>query len=102
MRIDQIKDGQHGSGLMEAVAWHPQGTHIVMAGRQAQGSWNAALFAAADGSLVHSVDCGGRITHARFTADGNSLVTCGANGQPQPKLGSWPPWGRVQVYRLEA
>jgi WD40 repeat protein len=101
-RIDQIRDGQHGSGLMEAVAWHPRGTHFVMAGRQAQGTWNAALFAAADGSLVHSVDTGKRITQARFTADGQSLVVSGANGPPQRKMGSWPPWGRVQVFRLEA
>ncbi len=30
-RIDQIRDGQHGSGLMEALAWHPDGDHFVMA-----------------------------------------------------------------------
>ena len=45
-RIDQIRDGQHGSGLMEAVAWHPDGSHFVMAGRQAQGTWNVAVFSA--------------------------------------------------------
>ncbi len=101
-RIDQIKDGQHGSGLMESVAWHPSGTHFVMAGRQAQGTWNAALFSAADGSLVHSVDTKKRITHARFTADGNTLIIAGANGQAQRKLGFWPAWGKLQVYRVEA
>ena len=100
-RIDQIKDGQHGSGLMEAVAWHPDGANFVMAGRQAQGTWNAALFSAADGSLVHSVDTKKRITHARFTADGQSLIMAGANGQPQRKDGVWPKWGRLQVYRVE-
>ncbi len=101
-RIDQIKDGQHGSGLMESVAWHPDGSHFVMAGRQAQGTWNAAVFSAADGVLAHSIDTKKRITHARFTAGGQSLVLAGANGQPQPKLGFWPPWGRLQVYRVEA
>jgi len=73
-----------------------------MAGRQAQGTWNAALFSAADGSLVHSVDTKKRITHARFTADGQSLIIAGANGQPQRKDGVWPTWGRLQVYRVEA
>ena len=101
-KIDQIKDGQHGSGLMESVAWHPDGSHFVMAGRQAQGTWNAALFSAADGALVHSLDTKKRITHARFTADGRSLILAGANGQPQRKDGVWPAWGRVQVYRVEA
>ena len=102
VRLDQIKGGQHGSGLMEAVAWQPDGTHFVMAGRQAQGTWNVALFAAADGGLVHSVDTKKRITQVRFTADGQSLVLSGANGQPQRKAGAWPPWGRLQVYRVEA
>ena len=99
-RLDQIKDGQHGAGLMEAIAWHPDGQHFLMAGRQAQGTWNAALFSAADGSLVHSIDTKKRITHARFTADGNSLILAGANGQPAPKNGVWPPWGRLQVYKV--
>jgi WD40 repeat protein len=101
-RIDQIKDGQHGSGLMESVAWHPDGQHFVMAGRQAQGTWNVALFSAADGNLVHSVDTKERVTQARFTADGRSLILCGANGQPKREDNRWPPWGRLQVYRLKA
>ena len=100
-RIDQIKDGQHGSGLMESVAWHPGGAHFLMAGRQAQGTWNAAIFSATDGSLVHSVDTKKRITHARFTADGNTLIIAGANGQPPRKQGEWAAWGRVQTYRVE-
>jgi WD40 repeat protein len=101
-RIDQIKDGQHGSGLMEALAWHPEGKFFVMAGRQAQGTWNIALFSAEDGSLVHSLDTKKRITQARFTADGKSLVISGATGQPQRKTGEWPAWGRIQVYSVMA
>jgi WD40 repeat protein len=101
-RIDQIKDAQHGTGLMEALAWSPDGTHFVMAGRQAQGTWNAAIFSAADGSLVHSEDAKNRITQARFSADGQQLILAGATAQPQPKAGEWPSWGRVQVYRVEA
>jgi WD40 repeat protein len=100
-RLDQIKEGQFGSGLMESVTWHPSGTHFVMAGRQAQGTWNIALFSAADGSLVHSVDSKKRITHTRFTADGQTLILAGALSQGQPKQGVWEPWGRVQVYKVE-
>jgi WD40 repeat protein len=100
-KLDQIKDGQHGSGLMETLAWHPEGKHFLMAGRQAQGSWNAAIFSAEDGSLIHSIDTKKRITHARFAADGKQLVLSGANGQPQRKDGAWPSWGRVQVYTVE-
>lgn len=100
-RTDQIRDGQHGSGLMEAVAWRPGGEHFVMAGRQAQGTWNAAVFSAADGSLVHSLDTKKRITHARFIADGRSLILAGANAQPERKDGVWPPWGRLQMYRID-
>lgn len=102
VRIDQIKDGQHGSGLMESICWHPSGAHFVMAGRQAQGTWNLATFAAADGNLAHSVDTKMRITHARFTTEGRSLITSGAVGQEPRKQGVWPPWGRLQVYAVEA
>ncbi len=101
-RLDQIKDGERGSGLMETVAWQPDGKLFVMAGRQAQGTWNAALFSAADGSLLHSLDTKKRITHARFTADGQSVILSGVNGQPPRKDGAWPSWGRLQVYRVEA
>lgn len=101
-RIDQIKEGQHGGGLMESVDWHPSGSHFLMAGRQAQGNWNFALFSAADGNLVHSVDSKKRVTHARFTADGKSVIVSGAQGQGTRKQGAWEPWGRVQVYRVEA
>ena len=87
---------------METLAWHPDGKSFFMAGRQAQGTWNAAMFSAADGSLVHSIDTKKRITQARFTTDGESLVICGAIGQPQRKEGVWPPWGRLQVYRVTA
>jgi WD40 repeat protein len=100
-KLDQIKDGQHGAGLMETVAWHPDGTHFIMAGRQAQGTWNAAVFDSSDGNLVQSLDTKKRITHARFSADGEWLVISGAIGQPQRKDGKWPSWGRLQVYRVE-
>jgi WD40 repeat protein len=101
-KIDEIKDGQHGSGLMEALAWHPNGKHFVMAGRQAQGTWNAAVFNSADGNLATSMDTKKRITHARFIQDSDWLILAGANGQPQRKNGAWPPWGRLQIYQFEA
>jgi WD40 repeat protein len=101
-RTGQIRDGQHGSGLMEAVAFHPDGSRFLMAGRQAQGTWNAAVFSAGDGELLHSLDTRKRVTQVRFSADGGRVVMAGANGQPQRKDGVWPAWGRVQVYRFEA
>ena len=100
-KIGQITDGQHGFGLMETLAWHPGGAHFIMAGKQAQGTWNAAVFSFPDGNLVQSLDTKKRITQARFTADGKSLIISGATGQPQPKEGVWPPWGDLQVYRVE-
>jgi WD40 repeat protein len=101
-RVDQIKDALQGAGLMESIAWHPAGTHFFMAGRQAQGTWNAGLFSATDGSLVTSLDTKKRITHARFTANGGTLLLSGAHGQGVRKQGAWPPWGSLQTYRVEA
>ena len=100
-KIDEIKEGQHGSGLMEALVWHPEGKHFVMAGKQAQGTWNAAIFDSADGNLLTSVDTKKRVTHARFSSNGQWLILAGANGQPQRKNGVWPAWGRLQVYQLD-
>ena len=99
-KIDQIKDGQQGSGLMETIVWHPDGRHFVMAGRQAQGTWNAAAFDASDGNLVQSLDTKRRITQARFAADGNWLIFSGAAGQSQPKNGQWPSWGSLQIFQV--
>jgi WD40 repeat protein len=98
-QIDQIKDGQHGSGLMEALAWHPDGKHFLMAGRQAQGTWNAALFKADDGSLDTTLDTKNRISHARFVADGKTLVISCVIGHGKVKPGEWPASGRVQIYQ---
>ncbi len=99
---DHIHDGEHGSGLMEALAWHPQGTSFIMAGRQAQGTWNAAVFNATDGKLLHSIDTKKRITHARFTADGARLFLAGAASQGGPNdQGKWPDYGRVQIWQVE-
>ena len=94
---DQIKEGQHGNGLMESIAWMPDGSHFLMAGRQAQGTWNAALFSALDGSLVHSIDTKNRITQARFSLDGKSIVLAAAHSQPHRKNGQWPAWGKIQT-----
>jgi WD40 repeat protein len=100
-KLDEIKDGQRGSGLMESLSWHPNGKHFVMAGRQAQGTWNAAVFDSTDGNLVQSLDTKMRITHAYFSPDGKSLITSGAVGQPKPDSGVWPSWGRLQTYSVE-
>jgi WD40 repeat protein len=94
---DQIKDGQQGNGLMETIAWMPDASHFLMAGRQAQGTWNAALFSAEDGSLVHSLDTKNRVTRACFSADGKTVVLAAAHSQPQRKNGQWPEWGKVQI-----
>jgi WD40 repeat protein len=100
-KLGEIKEGQHGTGLMEAITWHPDGRHFIMAGRQAQGTWNAAIFDSSDGNLVESIDTAKRVTHARFTADGKWLVISGAVGQKR-KDGKWPSWGRLQMYQVMA
>jgi Tol biopolymer transport system component len=85
---------------MEALAWHPDGKHFLMAGRQAQGTWNAALFNAADGSLDTTLDSKNRISRARFTVDGKTLVLSCVIGHGKVKPGAWPASGRLQIYQV--
>jgi Tol biopolymer transport system component len=87
---------------METLGWSASGEQFVMAGRQAQGTWNAAIFSSRDGELIASIDTKKRITHARFQPDGKTLVLSGATGQGQRKQETWPAWGRLQTYTMEA
>ncbi len=95
--LGQIHDGEHGSGLMEALAHTPDGAAFLMAGRQAQGTWNAALFSAGEGKLLASLDTKSRVTQALFSEDGKTLFLAAATGQPKREGGKWPDYGRIYV-----
>jgi len=94
-KTGQIADGAGGSGLMETLQFAPGG-NFLMAGRQAQGTWNAALFAA-DGKLLASLDTKSRITRAAFAPDGQTLYLAAAISQPRRTKGTWPDYGRIHV-----
>jgi WD40 repeat protein len=98
-KLRQIRDGDGGGGLMETLAFAPSG-ELLMAGRQAQGTWNAALFAA-DGKLLASLDTKSRITRAAFASGGERLFLSAATGQGKPKDGKWPNYGRIHVVHWE-
>ncbi|MFM8358150.1 MAG: WD40 repeat domain-containing protein, partial [Verrucomicrobiota bacterium] len=100
-RIDQTQEGESGQGLMEALAFHPGGRLFVMAGRLFQGTWNLALFEAASGRNVFSVDARHRITDARFSADGTRLFLAKARHQ-ELKDGQWTAFGLVEVHSVTA
>lgn len=98
----QIAQGDQGNGLMETLAFHPSGRCFVMAGRLAQGQWNAAAFDAATGALTASLDTKMRVTEAAFSADGSRLVLGSAVGQGKPQDGKRPEFGRLAVYAWRA
>jgi WD40 repeat protein len=99
-KLGQIHDGDGGTGLMETLAYTPDGSAFIMAGRQAQGTWTTALFAAADGKLLASLDTKSRVTRAAFAADGKTLYLAAAVGQPQRKDRKWGDYGRVHVVNV--
>ena len=95
-KLDQIRDGDGGAGLMEVIAIAPDSA-FLMAGRQAQGTWNAALFAG-DGKQLATLDTKSRVTRSAFTAGGKTLFLAAAIGQPKrTKDGEWPNYGRIHV-----
>jgi WD40 repeat protein len=98
-KLAEIRDGDGGTGLMETLAYAPDGRAFVMAGRQAQGTWTTALFAA-DGKLLASLDTKSRVTRAAFTADGKTLYLAAAVGQPSRKDKKWGDYGRVHVVNV--
>lgn len=101
--LEKIRDGEHGSGLMETLAHAPDGNAFLMAGRQAQGTWNAAIFSATDGKLLASLDTKSRVTRGLFSADGKTLFLSAAVGQPnRDKAGKWPDYGRIHVVPVSA
>jgi hypothetical protein len=73
-----------------------------MAGRLVQGQWNLALFDAADGRNLRSLDAKHRITDAVFAADGSRLFLAKAKAQERRKNGKWPDYGLVEVYGVTA
>ena len=101
--LEQIRDGEHGTGLMETLAHSSDGKSFVMAGRQAQGTWNAALFSTTDGKLITSLDTKSRVTRSVFSADGKTLFLAAAAGQPpRDKEGKWPHYGKIHVVAVNA
>ncbi|HTG43096.1 MAG TPA: WD40 repeat domain-containing protein, partial [Verrucomicrobiae bacterium] len=98
-KTSQIKDGENGNGLMEALQFHPSGRFFLMAGRLAQGKWNAGLFAAEGGQLLHSADTKMRVVDAAFLKDGTQVLLAGAGSQEKKKNGVPPDFGKLKLYR---
>jgi hypothetical protein len=96
----QISSGDQGSGLMETIGYAPDHKSFLMAGRQAQGNWNAALFSEADGKLLASLDTKSRITRHFFAADGTTLFLGSTISQPARKDGKWPDYGQIHVVKI--
>lgn len=101
-KVGQIQESDAGRGLMEALRFHPDGKLFVMAGRLAQGKWNAALFETATGALLHSLDTKMRITDALWLEGGKQLVLVGATGQDKKKDGRSPDFGHLKLFSLRS
>jgi WD40 repeat protein len=98
--LGRTAEGESGQGLMEALAFHPDGKSFVMAGRLFQGSWNLALFSADSGKNLFSTDAKHRITDALWMPGGDELVLAKARQQEKQKDGRWPEFGLVEFHRL--
>jgi WD40 repeat protein len=100
-KASQIQDNDAGAGLMEALRFHPENKLFVMAGKLAQGKWNAALFDTSSGGLVHALDCKMRITDAAWLHGGAQLALGGATGQEKKKDGRSPDFGHIKLFALK-
>ena len=100
-KLQESVADQAGEGLMEVLAWHPNGEQFVMAGRLLGGKWNLGIFAGDTGQLIGQAKTGMRITTARFSPDGETLYLAGMQGQPAPKGDRFPEFGYVERYRIK-
>jgi WD40 repeat protein len=100
-KIDETPAGQSGEGLMETLAFHPGGEYFGMGGRLRGGEWNVALFESSTGLRIGTLKSDYRVTELLFTPDGKRLIVVGTQGQPgRNQEGSFPPFGRVEIYDL--
>lgn len=65
-QVDQTHPDDQGEGLMETLAFSPDGGSFVMGGRLRGGAWNVARFDSETGRLTESLKTGYRVTRARF------------------------------------
>lgn len=98
--LSKTAEGESGQGLMEALAFHPDGKWFAMAGRLFQGTWNLALFDADSGRNLFSTDAKHRITDALWMPGGDELVLAKARQQEKQKDGQWPEFGLVEFHRF--
>ncbi len=94
-------DGDIGQGLMETLAWHPDGRCFLMAGRLFKGDWNVALFDAGTGARIHQENSGMRVSKAVFDPSGERVYVAGGTGQQKGDK-TFADWGRVDVFRVLA
>jgi hypothetical protein len=99
-KMQETVADQAGEGLMETLAWHPQGQHFVMGGRLRGGKWNLGVFATESGQLIGQAKTGMRITTARYSGNGEILYLAGMQGQPGPKDKHFPDFGYFERYHV--
>ena len=100
-KISEIRESDAGRGLMEVVRFHPDNKTFLMAGKLAQGKWNAALFDAKAGNLLHSLDAKMRVTDAAWLNGGTLLALSGATGQERKKNGVCPDFGHIKCFDVQ-
>jgi len=100
-KVDQTHDGEAGEGLMEALAFSSDGGQFFMGGRNRGGDWNGAIFAASSGARLLHLNTGYRICAAQFEEAADRLFLAGSERQAGPKEGVYPPFGKVEVYRVQ-
>lgn len=97
----EISESDAGKGLMETLCFHPDGHSFIMAGKLAQGKWNAALFDSASGRLLTSLNTNMRITSATWLNGGKQLALAGATSQEKKKDGKCPDFGHIRLFDLQ-
>jgi WD40 repeat protein len=100
-KVSEISEADAGHGLMEVLRFHPDQKAFLMAGRLAQGKWNAALFDSVSGHMLYALDAKMRVTDAAWLNGGAQLALGGATSQEKQKDGRCPDFGHIKLFDLQ-
>jgi WD40 repeat protein len=102
-KLAAARGDQIGQGLMETLAFSPNGQQLAMAGRLFKGDWNVAIFDSESGERTAHANTKMRTSKALWSPSADALYLAGGGGQGKSvkDFEQAKPWGKLKVLAAE-